>query len=129
LIITLIFEKNANFFAESWQKPQKMVIITLTPEQGKKYLQKYNNVCFIFSGVQRALVDGQLSRPRPQVGQGPRDGGRRQEGQPVGRRQAQLHHGRTFLLPKIPELRFELLRMQGPVRCGILLQSQERLQY
>jgi hypothetical protein len=26
-IITLVFEKNANFFAENWQKSQKIVII------------------------------------------------------------------------------------------------------
>jgi hypothetical protein len=31
LIITLAFEKNANFFAENWQKSQKIVIITSTP--------------------------------------------------------------------------------------------------
>jgi hypothetical protein len=31
LIITLVFEKNANFFAENWQKSQKIVIITSTP--------------------------------------------------------------------------------------------------
>jgi hypothetical protein len=31
LIITLVFEKNANFFAENYQKWQKIVIITLTP--------------------------------------------------------------------------------------------------
>jgi hypothetical protein len=31
LIITLVFEKNAKFFAENWQKLQKIVIITLTP--------------------------------------------------------------------------------------------------
>jgi hypothetical protein len=30
-IITLVFEKNANFFAENWQKSQKIVIITTTP--------------------------------------------------------------------------------------------------
>jgi hypothetical protein len=30
LIITLVFEKNANFFAENCQKSQKIVIITLT---------------------------------------------------------------------------------------------------
>jgi hypothetical protein len=28
LIITLVFEKNANFFAENWGKSQKIVIIT-----------------------------------------------------------------------------------------------------
>jgi hypothetical protein len=29
--MTLVFEKNANFFAENWQKSQKIVIITSTP--------------------------------------------------------------------------------------------------
>jgi hypothetical protein len=32
LIITLVFEKNANFFSENCQKSQKIVIITLTPD-------------------------------------------------------------------------------------------------
>jgi hypothetical protein len=32
LIITLAFEKNANFFAENWQKSPKIMIITSTPE-------------------------------------------------------------------------------------------------
>jgi hypothetical protein len=32
LIITLVFEKNANFFAENCQKSQKNVIITSTPD-------------------------------------------------------------------------------------------------
>jgi hypothetical protein len=31
VIITLVFEKNANFFAENCQKSQKIVIITSTP--------------------------------------------------------------------------------------------------
>jgi hypothetical protein len=31
LIVTLVFEKNANFSAEIWQKSQKIVIITPTP--------------------------------------------------------------------------------------------------
>jgi hypothetical protein len=31
LIITLVFEKNANFFVENWQKSQKIVIMTSTP--------------------------------------------------------------------------------------------------
>jgi hypothetical protein len=30
-VITLVFEKNANFFAENWQKSQKIVIMTTTP--------------------------------------------------------------------------------------------------
>jgi hypothetical protein len=32
MIITLVFEKNAIFFAENCQKSQKNVIITSTPE-------------------------------------------------------------------------------------------------
>jgi hypothetical protein len=31
MIVTLLVEKNANFFAENWQKSQKIVIITSTP--------------------------------------------------------------------------------------------------
>jgi hypothetical protein len=31
VIITLVFEKNANFFAENCRKSQKIVIITSTP--------------------------------------------------------------------------------------------------
>jgi hypothetical protein len=31
LIMTLVFEKNANFFAENCQKSQKIVIITSVP--------------------------------------------------------------------------------------------------
>jgi hypothetical protein len=31
LIITLVFEKNAIFFAENWRESQKIVIITSTP--------------------------------------------------------------------------------------------------
>jgi hypothetical protein len=34
LIITVIFEKNANFFAENGQKSQKIVNITSTPDLG-----------------------------------------------------------------------------------------------
>jgi hypothetical protein len=33
LIITLVFEKNAIFFTENWQKSQKIVIITSTSHQ------------------------------------------------------------------------------------------------
>jgi hypothetical protein len=36
VIIKLVFEKNANFFAENWQKSQKIVIITSTPDPQKK---------------------------------------------------------------------------------------------
>jgi hypothetical protein len=37
VIITLVFEKNAIFFAEDWQKSQKIVIITSTPGDTKLY--------------------------------------------------------------------------------------------
>jgi hypothetical protein len=36
LIITLVFEKNANFFAENCLKSQKIVIITSTPGAPKR---------------------------------------------------------------------------------------------
>jgi hypothetical protein len=35
LIITLVFEKNANFFAQNCQKSQKIVIITSVPDSAK----------------------------------------------------------------------------------------------
>jgi serine kinase of HPr protein (carbohydrate metabolism regulator) len=43
LIITLIFEKNANFFAEICQKSQKIVILTSSPDPGTlpTYLPTY----------------------------------------------------------------------------------------
>jgi hypothetical protein len=39
LIITLVFKKNANFFAENWKKSPKIVIITSTPDHriGKRW--------------------------------------------------------------------------------------------
>jgi hypothetical protein len=37
LIIALVFEKFANFFAENWQKSQKIVIITWTIGSFKSY--------------------------------------------------------------------------------------------
>jgi hypothetical protein len=37
LVITLVFEKNANFFAENCQKSQKIVIITSTPGHVKPF--------------------------------------------------------------------------------------------
>jgi hypothetical protein len=41
LIITLVFKKNTNFFAENWEKSQKIMIITsipgdLVPDPGVK---------------------------------------------------------------------------------------------
>jgi hypothetical protein len=40
LIITLVFEKNANFFAENCQKSQKIVIITSTPGWPNEFAKK-----------------------------------------------------------------------------------------
>jgi phosphoserine phosphatase len=40
LTITLVFEKNANFFAEICQKSQKIVIITSTPDEFVKKVAK-----------------------------------------------------------------------------------------
>jgi hypothetical protein len=34
------FEKNANFFAENWQKSQKSVIVTSTPDEFVKKSSK-----------------------------------------------------------------------------------------
>jgi hypothetical protein len=33
LIVTLVFEKNANIFAKHWRKSQKIVIITSVPDE------------------------------------------------------------------------------------------------
>jgi phosphoserine phosphatase len=44
-ITALVFEKNANTFAENWQKSQKIVIITSTPEQAfALWLSKAGNL-------------------------------------------------------------------------------------
>jgi hypothetical protein len=40
LIITLVFEKSANFFAENWQKSQKIVIITSAPGWPDEFAKK-----------------------------------------------------------------------------------------
>jgi hypothetical protein len=48
VIITLVFEKNANFFAENWQKSPKIVIITSTPDEfAKKSRPKCSQTCFL----------------------------------------------------------------------------------
>jgi hypothetical protein len=43
LIKTLVFEKNANFFAENCRKSQKIVIITSTPELSYLSFRHTNN--------------------------------------------------------------------------------------
>jgi hypothetical protein len=46
-IIALVFEKNANFFAENWQKSHKIVIITSTPDElAKNCSQKSSQTHF-----------------------------------------------------------------------------------
>jgi phosphoserine phosphatase len=48
LIITLDFEKNANRFAENWQKSQKIVIITSRPDEiVKKIAQSVAQTHFV----------------------------------------------------------------------------------
>jgi hypothetical protein len=47
LIITLVFEKNANVFAENQQKSQNIVIITSTPDI-MCYLLNYFHDSLIF---------------------------------------------------------------------------------
>jgi hypothetical protein len=50
LIMTLDFEKNANSFAENWQKSQKIVIITSTPSL-------VTNNCFSRMRMPKTSVD------------------------------------------------------------------------
>jgi hypothetical protein len=45
LIITLVFKKNANLFAENWEKSQKIVIITSTADRGKVFGSKPRKCC------------------------------------------------------------------------------------
>jgi hypothetical protein len=47
LIITLVLEKNANSFAENWEKLQKIVIITSTPE--KNVTKSFENLAGPFN--------------------------------------------------------------------------------
>jgi hypothetical protein len=55
LIITLDFEKNAIYFAENWQKSQKIVIITSTPDHNIVLVNAARfNVC-IFNQLDSAL--------------------------------------------------------------------------
>jgi hypothetical protein len=62
LIISLVFEKNANFFAENWQKSQKIVTITSTPEiasasgTGDHRLASRQNVQFLGLCVYNAML-------------------------------------------------------------------------
>jgi hypothetical protein len=50
LIETLVFEKNANFFAENCQKTQKIVIIKSTPEAFGKKLALESDIWALLTG-------------------------------------------------------------------------------
>jgi hypothetical protein len=52
-IITLVFKKNANFFAENWQKSQKIVIITSTPVFSVKINMYIHNFCRLKNVAQK----------------------------------------------------------------------------
>jgi hypothetical protein len=53
MILTLVFEKNANFFAENWQKSQKIAVITSTPGC---MIQPGCGLCNIATSVQELYV-------------------------------------------------------------------------
>jgi hypothetical protein len=53
LIITLVFEKTANFFAENWQKSQKIVIITSTPGLTLDKDIDLNSLCQMNVGISK----------------------------------------------------------------------------
>jgi hypothetical protein len=50
-IITLVFEKNAIFIAENWQKSQKIVIITSTPDFNSNFFKIH-----LFAGDELGLI-------------------------------------------------------------------------
>jgi hypothetical protein len=50
LILKLDFKKNANFFAENWQKSQKLVIITSTPGANPAIVS-YNGTLNIYNAM------------------------------------------------------------------------------
>jgi hypothetical protein len=76
LIITLLFKKNANFFAKNWQKSQKIMIITSTPGLRQRDVPRRVRGCHEVDrrGLRlRLLRLGHLRQRRrgPGKGQGP----------------------------------------------------------
>jgi hypothetical protein len=70
LIITLVFEKNANFFAENCQKSQKIVIITSTPDWaifslGSVLKTNYRSCANFWFYVDLSHVDPSPADPSP----------------------------------------------------------------
>jgi hypothetical protein len=62
LIITLVFEKNAKFFAENWQKSQKIVIITSTPARTQRL--NYTFCCSLWFALGAFMQQGTDLNPR-----------------------------------------------------------------
>jgi hypothetical protein len=61
MIITLVFEKNANFFAENCRKSQKIVIITSTPGHAGSNKDKAETVSYrgsLISSNEKVFVRG-----------------------------------------------------------------------
>jgi hypothetical protein len=57
LIITLVFKKNANFFAKNWEKSQKIVIITSTPGLSRyMYVHNPTSVRWVSLGILVLMV-------------------------------------------------------------------------
>jgi hypothetical protein len=56
LIIALLFEKNAIFFAENCQKSQKIVIITLTPDRRNEHETEVRNRQQEIAGLKSAVA-------------------------------------------------------------------------
>jgi hypothetical protein len=69
LIITLVFKKNANFFAENCEKSQKIVIITSTPDWAK-FCRLVQSVCRsgIVSDCQPRVARWYSFKPKKQMG-------------------------------------------------------------
>jgi hypothetical protein len=55
LIITLVFEKNANFFAENCRKSQKIVFITSTPGHPDGPQRRFLELLIFFVRIQYSL--------------------------------------------------------------------------
>jgi hypothetical protein len=60
----LVFEKNANFFAENCQKLQKIVIITSTPDEIVKKIAQNVSLSIILPKILRDVIRGKRSRTK-----------------------------------------------------------------
>jgi hypothetical protein len=64
LIIALVFEKNANFFAENWEKTQKIVSITSTLDEFVKKVTKMEPNPFF---AQNKYITGTVEIRSPKI--------------------------------------------------------------